>query len=251
MIVLKLGGSAITKKHGYMRPDAAGIARLASAVARAWRAGVRNVVLVHGAGSFGHAPVLRYGINNGVRSGKQRLGYAITHSSVSRLSSLVADALLKKGVPAVSIPPAAIVRQENRRIASFDSKIVLGYIKAGYLPVLYGDMVLDSRLGGSVCSGDQIAAHLGRKASRMIFATNVDGVLACGKTVPEITKENFAEVKRHLLSSGAPDVTGGMAGKIAEILSVKTPAYVVNAKKPERVVALLLGKKAICTKIKL
>lgn len=250
MIVIKLGGSAITKKHGYLQADAAGIARLASAVARAWGTGVRNVVLVHGAGSFGHAPVLKYGINNGVRSGKQRLGYATTHSSVSRLSALVADALIKKGVPAVSIPPAAIVRQENRRIASFEEKIVLGYLKAGFLPVLYGDMTLDSRLGGSVCSGDQIVAHLGKRASRIILATNVDGVLVCGKLVPEITRQNFAGIKRHLRSSGAPDVTGGMAGKIAELLSVKNPAYVVNAKKPERVVALLLGKKAICTKIK-
>ncbi len=250
MQILKLGGSAITKKSGYMAADKTGISRLASAVSQVWHKGCRNIILVNGAGSFGHAPVLRFGIGDGVRDGKQRLGFCMTHAAVASLSSLVVEELMRNGVPAIAIPPAAIISQKNRRISKFDTKVVLAYLKAGYMPVLYGDMVLDEKLGGSVCSGDQIVSYLGKGAKRVVLASNVEGILADGKLVPKITRKNFPEVKRHLSGSGAPDVTGGMAGKIAELLKVKAPCFIVSAHKPERVQALLLGKKAVCTEIR-
>jgi isopentenyl phosphate kinase len=70
-----------------------------------------------------------------------------------------------------------------------------------------------------------------------------------GKVVPQITRRNFAQVACHLKGSGAPDVTGGMAGKIKEVMRTGKPSYIVNAKKPARVLALLLGKKAVSTRI--
>ena len=250
MQLLKLGGSAITKKSGYMQADLAGISRLCKAVSQVWHKGCRDIILVHGAGSFGHAPVLKFGINDGVKSERHKLGVAITHASCAYLSSLVVKELVASGVPAISIPPAAIVSQNHKRIVKFNEKIVLYYLHSGIIPVLYGDMVPDVKLGSSVCSGDQIVAYLGKKSKRMVLATNVDGIFADGKLVKKITRRNFQEIKKHLGASGSPDVTGGMAGKIAELLSAKRPAYVVNAYKPERMQALLFGKKAVCTEIK-
>jgi isopentenyl phosphate kinase len=250
MQILKLGGSAITKKSGYMQADKTGISRLAKAVSLVWHKGGHDMVLVNGAGSFGHAPVLRFGIENGVKTPKQKLGFCITHASVSSLSSLVVEELLRNGVPAIAIPPAAIIRQRNKRIVRFDTRPVLEYLKAGYLPVLYGDMVPDELLGGSVCSGDQIVSYLGKKAKRVVLASNVEGILANGKLVPKITHRNFAAVREHLGQSDEPDVTGGMAGKIAELLKVKAPCFIVSAHKPERIQALLLGKNAVCTEIR-
>ena len=249
MQILKLGGSVLTKKHGFMEADTASIAKLAAIVGKAYKAGVRDLIIVHGAGSFGHAPVIKYKLNNGVRTKKQTWACALTHSACSHFSSHVTDALIKAGVPAMSVPPADIARSRNRRIVFMDKKVVLGHIKSGYVPVLFGDMIPDSKLGCSVCSGDQIVSYFGKHASRVIMATNVDGVLVHGKVVPHITRKNFAEVKRHLHCSGAPDVTGGMEGKIREIMKCRAPAYIVNAKKPARVLALLLGKKAISTRI--
>ncbi len=250
MQILKLGGSAITKKDGYMVAAGESISNLASAVSEAWHAGVRDLILVHGAGSFGHTHVLNYGIRNGIKGERQHLGFAHTHVSCSHLSGMVVDALIRHGVPAVSIPPAVVIRQKGGRISKFDTKIISSYLSAGYLPVLYGDIVLDEKMGGSVCSGDQIVAYLGRKAKRIVLASNVEGILAEGKLVPQINRRNFPQIKKYLGAASSPDVTGGMAGKIAELLKVKTPAFVVNANKPERVKALLLGKKAICTEIR-
>ena len=249
MQILKLGGSVLTKKHGFMEADTASIAKLAAVVGKAYKAGVRDLIIVHGAGSFGHAPVLKYKLNDGVRTKKQTWACALTHSACSHFSSHITDALIKAGVPSISVPPADIARSKNRRIVFMDKKVVFDRLKAGYVPVLFGDMLPDSALGCSVCSGDQIVAYFGKYAKRVVMATNVDGVLVHGKVVPRITRKNFAEVSRHLCCSGAPDVTGGMEGKIRELMKVRAPAYIVNAKKPARVLALLLGKKAISTRI--
>lgn len=250
MIILKLGGSAITKKSGYMEEDGKAISSLALAIAGAKMGGVRDLIVVHGAGSFGHAPVLKYNLNNGVRTAQQKKGCKITQDACAKLSFLVVSSLEKHGVKAISIPPHEIIKSKERRIKKLDSARINAALHAGKVPVLYGDMVPDSALGFSVCSGDQIVSYLAKKAKRVVLATNVDGVLVGGKVVPGINRNNFPKIRRHLQKSGSPDVTGGMAGKIAELLLVKAQCYIVNAKKPSRVKALLMGKNALSTKVK-
>jgi len=250
MKILKIGGSAITDKNDYRKARPEQITQIARAIAEVWKNGEKDIIIVHGAGSFGHKLVIRHGINDGIRTDDQRLGYADTHASCAELSLLVVNALLQEGVPAIPIPPAAIVRQKNKRIAEFNEDVVKGYLSSGYLPVLYGDMVPDSELGGSVCSGDQIMAWLGKDAEFLVFATNVDGVLDDkGNIIEEITKENFDDVSRHLKEKDN-DVTGAMKGKIQEILRLNKTAYIVNALKPERIAAVLTGKNTTCTRIK-
>lgn len=249
MQILKLGGSAITNKDGWMSANRGAIASLAGAVAKAWRSGVRNMVVVHGAGSFGHPLVLRWKLNDACKSPAKKRAALRTHEACAKLSSLVISALRKKRVPAVSLPPIELIVSKKRRIMRFSTAPIYAALHAGKLPVLYGDMVPDSRLGFSVCSGDQIVAYLGRKAKRLVFASNVKGVMAGGKLVPRITRRSFASIAHHLGGSSSADVTGGMAGKIREIMAIRQPAYIVDARKPERVAALLLGKKAVCTKI--
>ncbi|MEM4336220.1 MAG: isopentenyl phosphate kinase [Candidatus Anstonellales archaeon] len=247
--IVKLGGSVITKKSGYKEPNIENIEALVKMLAGVWKRGIK-IIVVHGAGSFGHRPVMVYGIEKGIKTEKDRVGYSYTHSSCAYLSSLVVDALIKYGVPSISIPPAVIIKQKNGRIKSFNKKIVYEYLKAGFLPVLYGDMVLDEKLGGSVCSGDKIVAELGKDAEIIVLGTNVDGVLADGKVVEKITRKNFEKVSKHLGGAGTTDVTGGMRGKILEIMKARRPAYVVNALHPNRIEALLLGKKKpVCTEI--
>lgn len=251
MKILKIGGSFITKKSGYREPDAGNLQKMARAVALIWKKGARDFVLVHGAGSYGHPLVLKYGINDGVKTREQKLGYADTHAACSELSMLFVQELIKEGVPAVSIPPAAMLEQKNKRISKFNDALVQGYLRAGLLPVLYGDMVPDSAIGGSVCSGDQIVSYLGKDAEFMVLATNVDGVLDdSGKVIAKITSANFSGVKKHLKKAEG-DVTGAMEGKLRELLALDTVSYIVNAAYPERMEALMLGKKgAVCTEVR-
>ena len=251
MKILKIGGSFITKKSGYRELDAPNLQKMAKTVAGLWKKGVRNFVLVHGAGSFGHQLVIKYKINEGVETEAHKLGYADTHAACSELSLVLVEVLINDGVPAISIPPALVMEQKGKRISKFNTKIVTDYLDNGFLPVLYGDMVLDSELGGSVCSGDQIVSYLGKEAECMILATNVDGVLDDrGKVISKITSANFAGISKHLKKAEAGDVTGTMAGKLKELLSLDTPSYIVNAGHPERIDALMNGKKAVCTEVR-
>lgn len=250
MKLLKLGGSIITNKQGWRDAELKNIEILAKVVAKAWKKSNRDWILIHGAGSFGHPLVLKYGIDNGVKNSKQKLGMAITHEACSELSILVTSALNAEGVPAVPISPASIIVAKNKRIHTFNTKIIDDYLASGFLPVIFGDMVPDLELGGSVCSGDQIISYLGKKADVIIHATNVDGVLDDkGKLIPLITNENFEEVAKHFKKK-EKDVTGSMKGKIEELLSLETNSYVINGLKTERLEAAILGKEFKGTQIK-
>ncbi len=247
MQVLKLGGSVLTNKEGYLEENAEGIASLAKMLGKVWKEGIQDIILIHGAGSFGHPLVVKYNLDNGVETREQKLGAAKTHSACTTLSNLLVSALISEGVPAVSIPPAFLGKLENRRLKEFNRKPVDKMLRLGYLPVLHGDMMPDSKLGCAVCSGDQLVSWFGKDAKRIILGTNVDGVLADGKLVPEIHMGNFEEISAHFKDTTYPDVTGGMSGKINELLGLGVPSYIVNALHPGRVEALLHGKKAICT----
>lgn len=250
MQVLKLGGSVLTKKGGYMELDQKNMDALARMLGEAWKSGLRDLILIHGAGSFGHAVVLKYGLNNGVRTDRQKEGMALTHAACTRLSQAVVDALLKNGVPAVAVPPISLGRLSNGRISKFDSAAVLGILSSGFLPVLHGDMMLDDKLGGAVCSGDQLVSYLGKGAERVIVGTNVDGIIADGKVVPEINHGNIGSILAHVKGAETADVTGGMRGKLEELLKMGKPAHIANALHPERIEKLLRGEPAICTVVK-
>ena len=249
MKILKLGGSMLTDKKGLRKARPAAMARLAKCAASIWKRGARDLVIVHGAGSFGHALVIRHGLQGGVKNTAQKLGYADTHAACCELSSMLVAALIAEGAPAISIPPAMAIALKGGRISRFDTKLVNDYLDSGYLPVLFGDMAPDSVLGGCPCSGDQIVAYLGKGAELVVLATDVDGVLDDnGVAIPLITSSNMQEISAHLKET-KNDVTGGMKGKIAELLSMGTDAYVVNGAHPERIEAVFSGKPAIGTRI--
>ena len=247
MQVLKLGGSALTDKEGYLKANMENIGSLAKMLGDLWKEGTKDIILIHGAGSFGHPLALKYDLTSRVETEKQRLGAAETHSACVSLSHLLVTALQAQNVPAISIPPAFLGKLKNRRLVEFNSKPVKKVLKLGYLPVLHGDMMPDSEFGCAVCSGDQLVSWFGKDAERVILATNVDGVLADGKLVPKINKENFEEVSMHFKPTAYADVTGGMKGKIKELLGLGVPTYIVNAEYPERVEALLKGDSAPST----
>ena len=250
MNLLKLGGSLLTNKSGWREANVKTIEILAKAVAKAWKKSSRDWVIVHGAGSFGHPLVVKYGINNGIKNTEQKLSFVITHEACMELSILVCSALNSEGVPAISVPPAVVLTSNKKRIHSFNTKLIEDYLASGYVPVLFGDMVPDLELGGSVCSGDQIISYLGKGAEKIVLATDVDGVLDdTGKVIPIINESNFQEIAKHLKDSNKKDVTGAMAGKLKELIELETPSYIVNGLKPERVEALMLGKDAVCTRV--
>jgi isopentenyl phosphate kinase len=210
---------------------------------------------VHGGGSFGHPTAQKYGIKDGLKDDTQKVGFAETHHVMTVLNGLVLDALVWHSIPAVSVTPSSCMITENGRIRLFDDTIVKMLLEMGFTPVLYGDATLDEKLGFTVLSGDQIVSHLARKfdACRIVIGVDTDGLYdADPKTVKNanlythLTLRELKEMQGKLGKSTAADVTGGMLGKVTELIPAVeqgTPIAIVNAAKPNRVYRALIGEK--------
>src|SRR5664280_2708581 len=97
-VILKLGGSVITDKgacEGVVRE--ADLLRIAREVSE-FRG---KMIIVHGAGSFGHTYARKYGLDKNF----DPEGVIVTHESVKKLASVVVDFLNRFGVRAVAIHP--------------------------------------------------------------------------------------------------------------------------------------------------
>ncbi|VVC03014.1 Isopentenyl phosphate kinase [Candidatus Burarchaeum australiense] len=259
LAILKMGGAAITDKSAYESANDETIWKLAYAAAQALRKDRKlQLIIVHGAGSFGHPQVLKYRVGSGVRTAKQAYGFCEVRNSCARLSAAVMRQLLDADVPAVLLPTGAMAMQKNKRITHFNLALVRHALALGLVPVLRGDMVLDEALGGSVCSGDQVVSYLCSKlnVARAVFGTDVDGVFNVdpkkdnkARMLRKILRAQISNLSGSMPGPSMEDVTGGMKGKLAEFAGIKCPVFVANASKPERITALLLGKSALSTEI--
>jgi isopentenyl phosphate kinase len=213
-LILKLGGSVITDKSGDCAIDRGRLAEIAETIAAR---GEAEMVIVHGAGSCGHPEAQRFRISEGVDTGN-REGVCITHASVRSLNDAVVAALRDHGVDAVGVHPLAVCIADNGRIACFATEPLEAMIRLGIVPVLHGDVVMDRTRGACIVSGDQLIRYLAGALgiARIGLATDVPGVLADGGVVPEITQATAARIE--IGTSAHTDVTGGMNGKIRELL---------------------------------
>lgn len=184
--MVKIGGAAITDKASARTDVPSNLVAIAATLAKAGRPG--RLILVHGAGSFGHFEAREYRLNSTDVSDfpvKSAMGIARCRASLAQLHSRVLDALVSAGIPVASIPtfPCAIPSFEDVSMA----------ISVGLVPVMHGDIVLLPGRGHDtnpcrVLSGDEIVARLclardpvawppGRRpASRAVFITGVAGV---------------------------------------------------------------------------
>jgi isopentenyl phosphate kinase len=224
-VILKLGGSAITDKTGELAAKTEIINRLAEEIKRA---DLDNLIIVHGGGSFGHPTAEKYGIKDGYKEDPtQKLGFAETHHVMTVLNGLVMDALIWHEVPAVSVAPSSCMVTENGRVRFFDETVFKFMAKMTFTPVMYGDAVLDEKLGFTILSGDQLVAYLALKykATKIVVGTDTDGLFDCDpKTNPNakpykhLTLAELKEIQPKLGKAQGKDVTGGMAGKITALI---------------------------------
>ena len=104
----------------------------------------------------------------------------------------------------------------------------------GIVPVLHGDVVMDRLRGACIVSGDQLVTRLAVAlgSRRVGLATDVAGVLQDGRVVPRIDRSTVETLD--IGGSGNTDVTGGMRGKIAELLALAdagTEAHIFHVSK--------------------
>ncbi len=225
-MLLKLGGSVITRKNGPARLRPKVLERLAGEI----RDGASGpVVLLHGAGSFGHPGALRFHLAEPPRAGtgRQRArGASIVAAEVRGLHRAVLAALVRAGLSPWSVPPAPLAWNREGRLESLATGPFAWAIGEGMVPVSFGDVVADRSWGTSILSADAIAVSLARDLGlkRVLFASDVDGVLVAApgapgrpRIHPRVTPELL---DRLVPAPGAPDATGGIRGKIRAMLEI-------------------------------
>jgi isopentenyl phosphate kinase len=258
MIVLKLGGSLITDKSKTFSFRRKVVERLAGEIKESGSID-NGLVIVHGGGSFGHPMAEAYGLAGGVKEVKQLIGVASTRSAMTKLNTYVIEALVSHSIPAVTVQTSAVAMCEDGRIKRFDLYPLKRLLSSGLVPVLYGDVVIDDKLGFSILSGDQILTYLSRslKPERIILATDVDGVFdrnpkeAPGEArlISILTRREFDSIDYGRKN----DATGGIKGKLLELMALAQDGYeaqIINALRRDRLKKALSGGEVKGTKVR-
>lgn len=225
-IILKLGGSVITEKD---RTDYNIREELLHEVFAQMKKYLddhpdKQLILVHGAGGHVHMLAAKYGLKTGAGDDpdKQR-GALLTREAAGRLNTDVVALGTAAGLLLVSVPTHTVVESVDARIEKVDIDTINHEITAGRIPVLYGDMVPDTTLTYSICSGDAVVAYLAAAygASRILFASDIDGVFTADPhidpdttLIESVSLSNLDASIAHITESHNIDTTGGLRGKL-------------------------------------
>lgn len=250
-----MGGSLITEKK-LNRPalNKANIYQISNEIARAYSSSKFRLILINGAGSYGHLLASYYRLQDGVKNKKQIKPLALTQTLMNELNAYFCKSLIKHGMPAFPFQASASVIMKGKKIKSFNYSIISKLLKLGLVPVLYGTPAYDEKQGCSILSGDYILSYLAKKlkADKVIFATDVDGLYLKNKLIKKISKRQLQKSLNHISVSESIDVTGGMRGKVENILNLKKiDCYILNGSKKDRIYKVLSNIPTTATIIKL
>ncbi len=244
--ILKIGGAVFAcKDSDSPKLDEETLDRICSEIGRSL--GKDKLILIHGAGSYGHPIVKRTGIGNGIKAERHLVDFAKTQRLQNELDCIVTEKLIEEGVPATPCQASSNVVMESGRISSMNLDAVKGFLEVGLVPVLYGVPAYDKDQGCSILSGDEIGPYLGKEleAEKMIHVTDVDGIFTTdpkkdpdAELIPLVTRDNLEEVRKSLGGSSSTDVTGGMYNKLEKLLVLAeegVESVIINGLVPGRV----------------
>lgn len=253
LVFVKLGGSLITDKSRPYTIRSDVIKRLCGEIHEARTQKDFTILIGHGGGSFPHVSASEYQTQKGVINEKSWEGFAKVQNDAATLNRIIVSSLIEANENAVSIQPSASCVAKNDRITEWYMKPIETLLSKGAIPVPYGDACLDEAKGCCIISTEEILSFLAKKLKpeRVIMVGKTDGVLNSeGKTIKEITKKNFGEVKASLSpSDGVADVTGGMLQKVEMALNMGIEVEIINGLEPGGLKRALLGRKGLGTVI--
>lgn len=240
-VIVKLGGAAITNKKGVCEfAEERQLEETLDQVQQAHqilkKAG-HQLILVHGAGSFGHPQAKKYNLKTGWsndRAGPNETylkGYSHIRACLQQLSHGICSRLESRNVPVLAMSPIDYIETSDCEETGTEAFKVMAtrvktYLDLGFVPVLHGDAVLDHIRGCTILSGDIIMYQLTQlipTIARCVFITDVKGIYKADPKVftsqNDLIKHIFAQqqeqdIKEKGDNESLADVTGGMHGKI-------------------------------------
>ena len=227
LYILKIGGSVLTNKNSerlhLYRKRLSNIAQQIQTVLN--KNPDLQLIIVHGAGGEVHHLAHKYSLQNGTGLNKNKLyGATLTRLAVQKLNTQIFNIFLENGLPVLPVHTSSTIIQENKKISTLNTKIIMETINNNFIPLLYGDMAFDTICGMSISSGDSSTAHLAKNLNikKILLATDVQGIFTKdpykhpnATLVKETTLSNiFSTQAINLTKSHNTDTTDGMKGKL-------------------------------------
>ena len=258
-VVLKLGGGLITDKSRYRHVRTDRIDAV-SGVVRKLRDSGKSVVLVHGAGSFGHLEARKWGLARGKDDGSyesQIRAISRVRTDMDDLNTAVIESLNRAGVDCEAMPP----RDWAIGVGTGFEGDLSDFVRdpGEPIPVTFGDVVdtSDSSKFG-ILSGDHIMVRLGCEMPDVTACAfllgDVDGLM--DKPPGEFDSKLLRTWNSKQTFSGThdldQDVTGGILLKArcaSEISRRVEQVWFLNGTVPSRVLDVMSHGDAVGTRI--
>ncbi|GBD33912.1 Glutamate 5-kinase [bacterium HR34] len=244
--IIKIGGSVITNKNKPLSFKRVQLVKIIKSIYKIYKEGVR-LIIIHGGGSFGHYFAKKYNLHK-KQENYSKIGISHTKFAMRKLNNLVAKEFIKNNLPIFPIEPCNL--HTNKNISS----LIKNLLQKNFVLITYGDVVFTIKNGFKITSGDELVKLLSNtiKPTKVIFLSDVDGVYNNkGELITKIKPEE--EFLSDIKFSKSKDATGEMKNKIKESIEIAKkfcPVWVINGKKPERLIELHKTGKTIGTIIK-
>jgi isopentenyl phosphate kinase len=247
LVIVKFGGSVITTKTGRKAINRKNLDLICSEIGEAYKSSDKNLIIIHGGGSYGHPLARKLGFrysrqvkkNNKNNKGttlpsKSRdvlSNYSKIKTTMEVLNMKVVEFLLSHDAPAIAFHPSDFCVTNEGEIESMYVKQIESCLQKREISVLHGDVVKDKVAGTVILSGDQILSYLAREfkdfVSFVVVGTDVDGVFTKdpkiarkkASRIERITPESFNDLKLKFTTSQI-DVTGGMRQKVETLVEL-------------------------------
>jgi isopentenyl phosphate kinase len=248
-VVIKWGGGLITFKDRLCTVNLEVIDALAEVCSKT----EKKLVIVHGAGSFGHLKAKQFRLAEG-RIPELEQDDAVTEvrADMLELNKFVMDSLSKYGLDAKSFPPhewaTGTGPEFKGELPVYDG-----------ITVVFGDVVPDETQEFGILSGDDIILRYATElpdVERAVFAIGgVDGILRVPPA--RATQDDLIDIWHPELEfegehASDIDVTGGIglkAARGAQISEDGVDVVLINGEHPGRVLSAIEGKSVIGTRI--
>lgn len=259
VVLIKIGGSLITDKNKPFSLKKRALKIISQEVARARKSG-KLLVVGHGAGSYAHVPAKKYKTKEGLMNKDSLYGLAEVADVAAQLNRIVVRSLLDEQVPAISVSPFSMMGADDDSLEWIEVQTIEEALKRDLLPVVYGDVVLDTAKGCTIFSTETVLGNIGLtlqadgwQVERVIHCGQTNGVYdADGETIPLITPKTLDEYRDVLGGSGGTDVTGGMVHKVEETMHLAErgiPGLIIDGIEHGSLSAAIWGEDVLGTRI--
>lgn len=259
IVFIKIGGSLITDKNKPFSVKEKALKVISEEVKKAQAFG-KQLIVGHGAGSFAHVPAKKYQTHRGIINQESYRGIAEVADVAAQLNRIVMKSLLEAGVNAVAISPLSTMVAVNHELKSICTESLEEVLKLNLLPVVYGDQIMDTKIGCTIYSTEKVLGYLalhlknkGYEIERMIHCGQTNGVYdADGNTILELNSSNIEDYREAIGGSRGTDVTGGMEHKVFETLELAKqgiPGLIIDGIDKGSLSEAIEGKEVLGTKI--